>query len=406
MNRPYRLPIAVQGEVRRKLRAMATAAALACASLLGFLSNIATNGTFPRLPLSGIIAPARISELRFMTLLNKGHVSARQAEAARKSARGDPLAPEPFLYAAAAQFPDDRSIGTQQAARLLTAALQRDPRSRQARMLLLRRAVGTGQLDAAIDQLAVLNRLSPEETALLLKAVGRSIVTISQVDDVSAALARYPELFAEFIRGFNAAPKSTRVIMRLVDALPVSAITNVEIRSGLVTRLVANQAYPEARAVAGRGSRSVLGALLNDPTFINGKSNPPFGWEYFQNGTGVAERQGKGIVFVDYFGRRSGPLLRQLVTLAPGHYRIRLEGEAAEPGPASIALQVRCLDADSELVSLPLSPKRTGQIVVEDSFTVQSGSCRAQNVELGGLPQDQRREQQITVNRITLAKAR
>lgn len=388
----------------RTLRALLVTAGLGCASLTGFLSNISINGVFPRLPLSNVIAPVRISELRFAMLLEKGRVSPALASASRAAAQGAPLAFEPFLYAGAATFPNDRSIGTQHGAQLLTEALHRDPRSRQARMLLLRRAVGTGQLDAAIAHLAVLDRLSHNDTARLLNGVGRSITTPAQVDEVAGALGRHPELFPEFVEGFNAAPKSTHVVLRLAFALPASAIADVAIRSGLVTKLVANQAYPEARDVARRGAKSNPSDLINDPTFSWEKSFPPFGWEYFQNGTGLAERQGKGSVFVDYFGRRSGPLLRQLLTLAPGRYRIGLEGEATEPSKGSIALRVRCADAEGDIILVPLSLKRSGHLLINETFTVPTNSCRGQFVELSGLAQEQRREQQLTVSRIVVAR--
>lgn len=386
----------VSGAGTGRVAAILAGVGLIAAAAMGWLVNFSDKGELPHVPLSGLVGPARISELRFAQLLAKGAVSPSLARQAVAAARRDPLAYEPFLFAGAAGFSTERSIGSVHDAALLQEALRRNPRSRQARVLLMRHAVGTGDLRGAIAQLSVLDRLSQANAARLLAALGASITTENQVAEAATAMARYPGLYDPFVAGFASVPKPAALNLALATRLPASVIRRDTVGRQLVDRLARNGDFAGARAVWARmGGRRGRG-LVDDPGFAAPKSQPPFGWEFIESLSGVAERQRDGTVFVDYYGRVAGSLLRQLVTLAPGAYRAVLDVEPTAKNSGAIALQVSCATDGRVLARQPIAATRPGRTKLKLPVTIPAG-CAGQFVELVGLPLEQRLEQQVIV---------
>jgi len=388
----------------RRLFAILAAPLLAAAALAGWVVNFADKGEAPRLPLSGLIGPARTAELRHAQFAAKGRASPALVRAARAAAARDPLAYEPYLYAGLAGFPTERAVGSARDAALLREALRRKPRSRQARVLLLRHAIGAGRLGEAIAQIGVLNRLNRQYAIALLGGLGRSVTARGQIDEAVGALASHPELYPEFVKGFVAAPKPAGLVAHLGARLPARIVRDETVANPLIDRLVATGDFAAARALWQRTGAVAGGAALTDPGFGRSRAKPPFGWDYAQTGTGVAERQSEGGVFVEYYGRSAGPLLRQLVTLKPGAYRLTLEFEPLSANPGLIALRVACAPGATALGTARLastSARRTRTVL---AFAVPAQGCRGHWIELAGLPDERRKGQQLIVHRLDLVR--
>lgn len=397
---------AVEGFRLQRLAAPLVVLGLCAVAVFGVVTNIANRGKFPRLPLSGIIGPARTAELRFAQVLAKGDVSPQLAARAKRAAANDVLAYEPFLFAAATDFRDSRSTGTPRSVPLLREAIRRNPRSRAGRVMLLRRAVGADDLGQAIGELATLNLLNEDVAVPMLRSIGRSATTIPAVTEAARALADHPELFGDYVSGFVATPKPAAVVIRLAQSLPPSALSQPRVRDALVARLVQDGSYGEARRIAmGGPGRVGATAAVADPGFARNKSTPPFGWNYTQSEIGVAERSGPGAVFVDYYGRTPGTLLEQLMTLGPGAYRVEMDYVLQGSPSGTIALEVRCVNShQAALRTWPFakSVKSSGTAAIP--FTVPVQGCAAQSLALVGLSSDRREAQQVSVSRIDVKR--
>jgi hypothetical protein len=191
-------------------------------------------------------------------------------------------------------------------------------------------------------------------------------------------------------------------MIRLARALPSTALTG-STDDLVIAKLIDLGAFADAREVWARAGGQAQPGLINDPAFANPSSNPPFDWDFSQTPTGAAERKPGGGVYIDYYGRVPGLLLRQVVTLRPGRYRARLDVEPAAKGGGAIAVRVACgIGGDAALTERPLEFERTGRQKVELAFTVPAGGCDGQSLELRGLASERRNSQQIVLNRFDL----
>ena len=408
MNQSFGLGRPGRYRLRRPAAALATAAGIVGAVVCGLIYNFSIRGEAPLIPLAGLVGPARTAELRFALITARGLVSPQLAARARATAGRDRLAYEPYLFAGASAFPTERSAGGAQSAAFLREALRRNPRSVQARVLLLRRSLLLGDVGEAIAQIAMLDRLNREYAIALLGGLGRGLTTIAQIDEVNRALSNRPLLYREVVRGFTAAPKPVALVAHLGAGVSGPALRDPAVTGPLFDRLVELGEVDAARSLWRRAGGDSVGAdQLSDPAFELAKGRPPFAWNYIETNSGVAERQPQsGGVFVDYYGRRPGPLLRQLVTLAPGNYRLTVTYEPLGRAPGSLAATVACASRSDQLITARLQGGPVaGRRKLALAFAVPSG-CRGQWVEFAGLPDEQRRGQQAIVYRVDLARGK
>lgn len=391
---------------RRPGAALAVAAGLVGAAICGSIYDFSIRSQAPKVPLSGWIGPARTAELRFAQLVARGAVSPSLAADARAVGGRDLLAYEPYLLAAAGAFPTERSAGTSRAADLLREALRRNPRSAQARALLLRRALLTGDVREAIGQIAMLDRLNRDYAIALLGGLGRGLTTKAQIDEANRELSLNPALYREVVRGFTAVAKPAPLVAQLAGGLQGPALRDIAVTGPLVDRLVELGDIDAGHALWRRAGGDRAGpALLSDPAFAVSDGHPPFAWKYAQTDSGVAERQRQGGgVFIDYYGRDAGSLLRQLVTLAPGTYRLTIVYEPLGRTPGTLAARVSCASRTDALAQVSLQGgSAAGRRKLAFDFVVPNG-CRGQWVEFAGLPDMQRRGQQAIVYRADLTR--
>jgi hypothetical protein len=268
----------------------------------------------------------------------------------------------------------------------------------------MRRALLRGEVGEVIAQIAMLDRLNREYAIALLGGLGRGTTTIAQVDEANRALSANPSLYREFVRGFTAEPKPAAVVAHLGARLDGPALRDPEVTGPLLDRLVEQGQVDAARALWRRagGDRGAAG-MLSDPGFALANGRRPFSWDYAQTKSGVAERQPQGEgVFIDYYGRQPGALLRQLVILAPGQYRATVTYEPLGRAAGSLALRVACASGGGELATTRLTGgAAAGRRKLQLGFAVQPG-CRGQWIEFAGLPDEQRRGQQAIVYRVDL----
>lgn len=170
-----------------------------------------------------------------------------------------------------------------------------------------------------------------------------------------------------------------------------------------INLLVDAQAFATARHIWG-STFAGQGALLHSPDFSDRRAQPPFNWEFAENETGVAERATGGGVDLAYYGRVPGKLVSQLVTLAPGGYRLGIDYRSISGTPGTIALEVRCAGKDQVLGLLPLSARVGADGEARLEFAVPADGCPGQTVALIGRALEERDGQEALVRRITLSR--
>lgn len=389
---------------RRYGAALAIFVGAGVAAVLGWSSNFSIRGELPTVPFAAVVGPAKVAELRFAQLTNRGLVSPSLAARARKALAGAPLAYEPFLFSAAAEFQNERSVGTPQAVPLLREALRRNPRSRAALFLLMRRAVATKDLGTAVESIARLNRLGDGAGPLLI-GMGRAVSTRAEVDDILRGLKRYPELLPGFVTGFLSVQKPTDVTVELASKLPPQTVADPAVGAALLVRLVDDGSFLAARQFWATAfpADSKNAAFVNDPEFKQPHPHPPFGWSLTQSSAGVAERQRGGGLDVEFYGREPGVLVSQLLMLPPGAYTVRLTHRPATLLPGGMLLSLVCRRSQAVLGRRELAAGSASQQTVSMSVIVPNG-CEAQELAISGQLGERRAEQDTVVQRLDVLK--
>jgi hypothetical protein len=387
----------------RTLAVLAGALLLALA-LIAHLGRLAESPAAARVPGLAMIGAGKAGQLRGLILDANGLPPAGSQSIAREALAGAPLAYEPFFVAAAAGFREVKSNGSAADAALLGEALRRNPRAREAHFLMLRHAVGTGNLTQAIEELAVMNRLTGGIADKLMPAVGMAVRDVRQASDAAAALGPHPELLESFLKGFAQSPKGPDVSIALVTRLPRTALFDPEVRDAAIAELVHAQAFTEARALWGAGIGGGNG-LVHSADFADSIASPPFNWALQENTSGVAERAKGGGLSVDYYGRVPGPLVSQLLTMPPGRFKAHIEYRTESGSPDALGLQLQCVGNDSLIFVQPLSAKPGLLQVLTVTFSVPVAGCKGQYLTVAGRVQESRDPQAVWVRRLDVAPA-
>lgn len=310
---------------------------------------------------------------------------------ARRIAQKQPLASGPFAVVALEAIAGGQ---TAKATQLLEAGRRRNPRDRFIRVLLLEQYAQMENYEKAAEELATVYRLVPDAGKALI-----GVMTKMAADPAGLApLARATQgdvalgpLLANLVK--TGAP--VRSILTLAHGMPVSKDTEQTLwRPMLLQRLVDEGQYAQAHALWANFEKLSL-ADRTQPIFNTAftavPSLPPFNWQTAEENIGAIDLLGRGTASVAYFGRESGPLLRQLLTLSPGSYHLRyaIEGDRnLEFG--TIVWHVRCADpgttasAGRSLAEAPLQVEKSGKRMAAIRFAVPAG-CRAQWLSLDGV---------------------
>lgn len=394
-----------QGAVGSRLTALTAGVAVGALAFAAWAGQLAQSPSAQNVPALASTGPGKLGLLRAFKLGDNGEIPVGIAAAGRRALPDSPLAYEPFFAVAAEDFRNKSDTGNARDGLLLREALRRNPRSREARMLLMRHAVGSGDLREAIDQLAALNRLNGIIVDQLMAALGNGISSVRQVDEAVAALAPHRQLYNPFIRGFALARKPAPLVVRLISQLPPAALADPTVRAIAIDQMVQAEAFTTARTLWAGGRRRGTGELVYSPDFSDWRAPPPFNWQLEQSATGVTERGQGGRLMVEFYGRESGLLASQLLTLAPGNYAAVLDYRTESGTAGGIVLQVRCAAGGAVLGQIPLrAGVGTGQ-KLSLGFAVPTAGCGGQILGLAGMPLEDRKSQVISARLLSVVRA-
>lgn len=298
----------------------------------------------------------------------------------------DPLADDPFLYFARQRIQaGDRDM----AIRLLEEARRRNPRNRAVRILLVEQYVRSQNLDGVSAEIGVLSRLMPAAGGQLALAVARLMQDPAIRPAIVRTLAGDP-LFDDVLVVLVRQGQDADLIMQLAQAQARLAPP----RPGpnrwqpmLLERLVGARQYGRARELwAAFAGVQAPPERVYDEQFAGRPGGPPFNWAFRASELGSAELARGGGLEVDYFGRASGALARQLIMLRPGRYRLVFQADGSANGQGSrLAWRVSCDGAGSPLAEIPLTRVETARRAFAAAFEVPTANCDAQWLSLEGI---------------------
>lgn len=312
-----------------------------------------------------------------------------------RAARHAPLAPEPFLVRGVqAQLSGDPAT----AQRALEAAQLRDPRSLPAAYFLSDRYFRNGDPARGLQQIALVSRLAPAGA--------------TTVAPYLATYARDPSTWTTLRAIFRADPKlrDATLVALAKDPANATAVLSLAPRNDpqaktgwlpeLISALITVGQYRRAYSIWAQASgvRLQPGTLLYDSGFSDSGAPPPFNWLLTSSTAGLAERQPGGRLHLLFYGQEDGILVRQLMLLPAGTYRLSYQ-LLGEPDRARVlSWRVRCDKPAQSLASATLDAAARGWV-----FRVPPG-CGAQWLELSGTSSDMAQQSDITVSRLKLER--
>jgi hypothetical protein len=302
----------------------------------------------------------------------------------RRAAVDAPLDARPFLILGYQHLSEGKVA---RATRSLEAAQRLNPRNRLVHVLLLERYLLTNRFTDAAAQLSVLSRLVGAAQSPIATAMAQMLLDPMTSD----AARRTLRTDATLERGvlIALAKGSTEPDDIFVLAGPAAlADAGSEGSWGqiLVTRLVRDNRFAAARNVWQRIHRlpaADVAVPIFNPSFAPVQASAPFNWTLTAGGLGAADPRA-GTLSIDYYGRDSGDLARQLLVLAPGRYRFTSTATGGKPDAASrLFWTVTCAGEGGAVLTNMAVPTAPGTRRAESAFTVPAG-CPAQTLVLRG----------------------
>jgi hypothetical protein len=338
-----------------------------------------------------------------------GRVRPQTRQAAFDALARAPLADEPYFLAGMAALVDGDEIKAEQ---LLAEARRRNPRSRFARLILLDRYLRTGKIDKATGEMTALGNLIPDAGQVLTVELARLAQAPATASALIQALRANPaprDNLLEYLAGAGSDPNLILKIAREVPSPSGATPGGSAWQAKLVTKLIeqgqVERAYQLWRTFSNPRAPARKEGVY-DPDMRGLPGLEPFNWYFPGTTAGVAERSPTGLQ-VEFYGRASAELAGQLLTLAPGRYRLSVIAEGAADGESSkLSWKVECLQSKASLGELVLtkvnySPRRLG-----GEFTVPAQGCSAQWLRLVGSSAEFSKAQNATLRGLTLTAVR
>jgi hypothetical protein len=389
---------------RRRIAAVGLILAMVIGVVAANLARIAEN------PASGAtgrlvgFGPGALGAVRF-ELAKVGTPQFKAPDGlARHALSSAPLNSDTFAALAAASMANQNRASTPREIALLSEAIRRNPRSRSARILMIRAQAVRGDVKQAFAQLAVLARLNPDIAERLMDALTSRIGTVRQVDQAMEALKGNDILYQPFINRMIGKSKSRDVVLRLTALVPAHIKARPDIRSSLVRLLVETGEVSVAKSIWLLGVDGSRDQLLYSPDFGDRRSRPPFNWELLVGPTGAAERIERGGIAVTYYDRSSGSLATQLLTLRAGMYQVRVDYEVIDGDAENVRVRIMCSPSGTVLAEVPLARTKPGVITLSVPFAVPSSGCSAQLGAIVGVAGGKRGQMQLNVKRFDILR--
>ncbi|HYE46157.1 MAG TPA: hypothetical protein VEA44_10335 [Caulobacter sp.] len=282
---------------------------------------------------------------------------------------------------------------------LMEAAARLSHRDEAADRWLFEAGMARGDYAAALRRAdALMRRQTAEQRVAVVRRIFPYLGEPAAFAAVIDRLALSPAWRGAFLAQFTALSPDAGEPYRILKALRATAAppTRVEL-SAYLRRLIAERRFQQAHrdwiALAPAAERAGT-ALLADGGFEGLPATPPFGWNLDSHTAGYgemlpSERDGGKALRVSHDGRTRQWLVRQLLVLAPGAYRLSGQVRTASDLSAdSMAWTLTCEGVARPLASTPAPATGGGWAGFSVAFTVPAEGCEGQSLVLQSLPAD------------------
>lgn len=296
---------------------------------------------------------------------------------------------------------------TQEARRLFDYAQRLSRRNLQAQLWAIEDAVQREDIPGALHHYDIALRTSRVAPDLLFPVLASAITDPTIRSNLVVTLAEKPRWGPQFIAYALANGADPASIASLFVALRQAGVpASPEASSSVVNRLVLGGALEDAWRYYTSVWPGADRRRSRDPQFTADRTAPsPFDWTNIndESVTTSIQRGNEGGVF-DFSVRPStgGPLLRQLLMLPPGSYRIEGHSSGIEQPERSLPYWVLTCRDGRELgrVTMPSSTRSSG--VFSGRFNIPEG-CPAQSLALVARASDEVSGVTGQIDRVQLA---
>jgi len=342
-------------------------------------ANLSTAALRENPPLAARLNPEngfaqdRLVELEIAAALEKQDAGALdQIEPQARTA----LSHEPFALSSLALLSmTSRAAGEEgRADLLLDHASSLSRRDMLVQLQLIQRAAQREDLNAMIAHVDATLRSRQSGYPLIFPQLAQYLNRPEMIGPLSRVARQDPAWYKLFIGEALTVPAALPAIRTLLMRVPEgSAARDPQVRRNLISQLIATDRVPAARSYFRSLHPQAGEGLLFDPDFTHPEYEAPFGWSVSEDPDLTADFvQGEGLLA--YAGSsREGIVARQLVSLSPGRYTVRLDGERADLGVTYVEVDCR---KGAEL--LGASPSPSGVY----NFTVPA-RCPFQTIGIG-----------------------
>ena len=266
-------------------------------------------------------------------------------------------------------------------ARLFSLSSSISRRSLPTRLWLIQRSVDGGDVAGALDNFDIALRTSITAPDVLFPVLARATSDPSLAAPMARLLDRPEDWRLAFlhyaITEAHAGPGVAGVLMHMHDRRMILA---GRVDEALIGELASEHAYGLARQVRVTFGPPLGPGLVADPDFADPRQAYPFGWNLIEDGAAGAQRarvDGRSQLQYQANPGGGGQVATQLLTLAPGPYRLAVTTAAPASDPLSQPFWTLTCSGDAGLqLGVLDQPATTGAAVGLD-FTVPQG-CEGQ----------------------------
>lgn len=341
-----------------------------------------------------------------MELANRQGIVGPAAKAAgRQALQKAPLMDEPFLLAGI----DGLIAKDNRLARLhLTRALARNPRNRLSRLFMLELELRAHDPAGAAQDMTILSRLMPDVQKVFVPELARLARDPQTNRGLRDTLRSDPVMLASVLDNLAANRADPDLVLWLAGDSAGAVNGDVaDWRRTLLNAMVGRDDVDRARQLwagfSGVDAAKVSGGVY-DADFAGLPGLPPFNWDLSSSEMGAAERDRKGGLQVEYYGRTRGELAAQMLTLSPGAYRllVRAEGDLDTP-QHRLVWRVLCSKSNAVVAELPLAKITYAGRTLAGNFTIPKG-CDAQWLKLFGEPTEFPKIENVLIRTVRIQK--
>jgi len=174
----------------------------------------------------------------------------------------------------------------------------------------------------------------------------------------------------------------------------------------LLRSLIERGEFAEAHSLWLRmsGVRNSPKDLFN-PQFAKLGAPPPFNWTLGSGNFGVAEPAPSGRLQVIYYGRDDGQFASQLLLVAPGTYKLKMQvtRESSNEEASGLSWTVTCQPGAKQLLALPLTKANSRTGMLSGLFTVPA-DCPSQQLVLIGIAREFAKSEQAMISNLQLVR--